>query len=85
MCKIKKKKSHNRGMVHIAVRHCYPLVSYRKPAASDQVSINNDMLSKLHHWVKMVDVKLILPHQVFLPIYNTLFKIKKGPQIQMCI
>lgn len=25
----------------------------------------------------MVNVKLILPHQTFLPIYNTLFKIKK--------
>ena len=40
-----------------------------------------------HYSVKMVNVKLILPHPTFLPIYNTLFKIKKkkGPAIQMCI
>lgn len=33
----------------------------------------------------MGDVKLTLSHQVFLPIYNTPFKIKKGPQIFRCV
>lgn len=80
------KRFQNRGVVPIATRHCYPLMlSYVKPAALDPLWINNDVLSKPHHWVKMGDVKLTLSHQVFLPIYNTPFKIKKGPQIFRCV
>lgn len=42
-------KRQNRGVVHTAARHCYSLMSYRKPAALDQLRINNDTLSKLQH------------------------------------
>ena len=73
----RKKRCQNRGAVHIAVSHCCPLRPYIKPEASDILWINNTV-SKPHHWVKMLHVKLILLHQVLLPIHNTLFKIKKS-------